>query len=145
MGRPIPFLLCAAALSLGFAPAPLPKPDHGKADLEKMQGAWVLAYAIKQGCLREEPDQEAVWVIKGDVLTTSLGGKPGSTCYVTLDGRTTPRSIDLRNRRGEADPAPGRYSVDGDTLTVCIGEKRPRDLSGHGPSNGVWVMKRKKR
>ena len=29
-------------------------------------------------------------------------------------------------------------------LTVCIGEKRPRDLSGHGPSNGVWVMKRRK-
>ena len=30
------------------------------------------------------------------------------------------------------------------TQTVSMGETRPRDLSGHGPCNGVWVMKRRK-
>jgi hypothetical protein len=62
------------------------------------------------------------------------------------DWAAYPGSIDLSSKReGDADPAPGRYCIQGDTLTVCIGPGvRPRDLSGFGPSNGVSVFKRKK-
>jgi uncharacterized protein (TIGR03067 family) len=131
------------ALCVAFAPLPFPGADTSKADLERMQGAWVLAYAHQKG-VREEVTQESVWVIKGDRLTTSLDGKPGSVCTIRLDGRTRPGSIDLADSRAKFGTAPGRYRVDGDTLSVSMGETRPRDLSGNGPCNGVWVMKRRK-
>jgi uncharacterized protein (TIGR03067 family) len=137
--------LLVSLLSLAFAPLPFPKPDPSKDDLARMQGEWVISRAHNRGVV-EEVGGASVWTIKGDVLTTSRDGKIVSTCYIRLDGRTRPGSIDLHNKReGDADPAPGRYRVDGDTLTVCIGPGvRPRDLSGFGPSNGVWVYKRKK-
>ena len=47
-------------------------------------------------------------------------------------------------KQDDTNPVPGRYRVDSETLVVCFGKVRPRDLSGYGPSNGVWVMKRKK-
>jgi uncharacterized protein (TIGR03067 family) len=128
-------------VSLGFAPVPFI--DPGKADLKKMQGSWVLTHAHKDG-VREEVTQGAVWTIQDDCLTTTLDGMPGSTLFIKLDGTTTPRSIDLRNNREDDKAASGRYRVEDDTLTVSLGEKRPSDLSGKGPCNGVWVFKRKK-
>src|SRR5262245_18838494 len=104
--RPLVAALLALA-SLAFAPAPFPKPDPGKEDLEKMQGSWVLSYAHNRG-MREEVSGKVVCTIKGDVLTATLDGKKGSTCYIKLDARTNPRSIDLSSRRGQADPAQGR-------------------------------------
>lgn len=132
-----------AAASLAFAPVPRPKPDPTREDRERMQGAWVLAYAHRNG-VREEVTQEAVWVIDGGRLQTSLDGKPGSTCSIKLDGRTRPGSIDMTDGRPGAGTALGRYRVDGDTLTVSMGESRPTDLSGLGPCNGVWVFKRRR-
>jgi uncharacterized protein (TIGR03067 family) len=136
-----------AVLSLAFAPAPVyrPKPDTGKDDLKAMQGSWVIHRSHNPG-VSEDVDGTGVWTFEGDVLTTSRGGKKVSTSYARLDGTTRPGSIDLYNRReGDPDPAQGRYRVEGDTLTVCIGPGvRPRDLSGFGPSNGVWVYKRMK-
>jgi uncharacterized protein (TIGR03067 family) len=134
-------LLLLAVVLLGFAPVPFSDPE--KADLKKMQGSWILASAHKDG-VREEVKQEAVWTIKDDCLTTTLDGVPGSTLFIKLDGTTAPRSIDLRDDRGNDKAALGRYRVEDDTLTVSLGEKRPPDLSGKGPCNGVWVFKRKK-
>jgi uncharacterized protein (TIGR03067 family) len=144
MRRFLPLLVLS---SLAFAPAPLPRrqaPDRGAADLEAMQGSWVLSYAHKDG-VREDVSRRAVWAIEGDALTTSLDGKKGSSLFIKLDGGTSPRSLDLLSARDAKDPTPGRYSLEGDTLTACVGAQRPRDLSGYGPSNGVWVMKRVKR
>jgi uncharacterized protein (TIGR03067 family) len=132
-------------VSLAFAPAPVyrPKPDT-RTDLEKMQGDWVLVYAHKNG-VREEVTRQVVWTINGDCIIATLDGKKCSTTYFELDGRTTPRSIDLLNKRDGVKSVPGWFSVDNDTLKFCRDEERPADLSGFGTSNGVWVFDRKKR
>lgn len=130
-------------LLVGFAPVPPYRPKAGELDLAQIQGTWVLDHAHKNG-VREEVTQKAVWVIKGDCLTTTLDGKPGSTNYLKLNARTTPGSLDLRSARDAATAVPGRYRVDGDTLTVSMGAERPADLSGMGPCSGVWVMRRVK-
>jgi uncharacterized protein (TIGR03067 family) len=136
-----------AVLSLAFAPVPFPKRQTADvaADLEAMQGTWVLADAHKDG-VREKVTGRCLWVIKGDRVSASLDGKKGSTCFIRLDGAAKPRFIDLLNRRDDkAANNPGRYRLRGDTLTVCLGKDRPRDVSGYGPSNGVWVFKRVER
>ena len=35
----------SVVLSLAFAPAPFPKPDAGKEDLQKLQGEWAERFA----------------------------------------------------------------------------------------------------
>jgi uncharacterized protein (TIGR03067 family) len=109
-----------------------------------MQGTWVFDHSLENG-VRVRSPQRCVWLIEGDRLTTALDGKPGSQCYLTLDQSTSPRSIDVRTKRGDARYTPGRYRLAGDTLTVNIGQTRPRDLSGFGPSARVWVFKRLRR
>jgi uncharacterized protein (TIGR03067 family) len=149
MRRVLPLL--AAILALAFAPAPFPKrQDAGAADLKTMQGAWVLVCELKNG-RREEMTRECVWLIEGDRIRASLDGKEGSTSFIKLDGRSKPRSIDLRTQRDQASHLPGIYVLERDLLNVCLGDPndlrklRPRDLSGFGQSRGVWVFKRKKR
>jgi uncharacterized protein (TIGR03067 family) len=143
MRRVVPIVV---VLSLGFAPAPVyrERPGSRVDDLKAMQGEWVLAYAHRNGA-REGVTQEVVWAVRGDRIITTLDGRKGSTSFFELDGRTTPRSIDLRDGREAAGVAPGRYSVDRDTLKISIGAKRPADLSGGGTPTGVWVFHRKKR
>jgi uncharacterized protein (TIGR03067 family) len=134
--------LLLTALSLAaFAPPPKPKHDHGKEDLKLIQGVWALDHTVKGG-VRTPPEREAFWTIQGDTLTSTLYLRKGCRCRIVLDGRRTPRSIDLRHWGEDDEPMLGRYSVDGDTLRVSIGERRPRDLSGSGPSGCVWVFKR---
>jgi uncharacterized protein (TIGR03067 family) len=133
-----------ALLAVAFAPAPFPRRrGSGSADddLKALQGSWVFDHSLENG-KRVRGGQRTVWRIEGDRLTTSLDGKERSRCYLTLHGGTPPRCIDLRARRTDAEPAPGRYRLLGDTFTVSFGQTRPRDLSGLCPSNGLWVFKR---
>jgi uncharacterized protein (TIGR03067 family) len=106
MRRVLPLL--AAMLALAFAPAPFPKrqaADAGAADLKTMQGAWVLVCELKNG-RREEMTRECVWLIEGDRIRAFLDGKEGSTSFIKLDGRSKPRSIDLRTQRDQASHLP---------------------------------------
>jgi uncharacterized protein (TIGR03067 family) len=149
MRRTLPLL---ALLSLAFAPAPFPKrqaADAAAGDLKTMQGAWLLVCELKNG-RQEDMTRECVWLIQGDRIRTFLDGKEGSTSFIKLDGRSKPRSIDLRTQRDQASYLPGRYVLEGDLFKICLGDPndlrnlRPRDLSGSGQSRGVWVFKRKK-
>jgi uncharacterized protein (TIGR03067 family) len=132
MSRPVS-LLPPLLLLLGFAPAPFPKPDTGKEDLHRMQGGWVMAWSQKDG-VKTLAEQEAVWLIAGNQLTTSLAGKKVGAFSIALDGRKKPSTIDVLSPDGSGSPVPGRYSLEGDLLKVSLGEPRPPDLSGKSPS-----------
>jgi uncharacterized protein (TIGR03067 family) len=131
-----------AVLSLAFAP--LPRPSGVKEDLARLQGAWLLKYAVQNG-VREDQSRKAVWLFEGHRVSASLDGKPGDTYFIALHGKRTPRNFDILKSEGGPPRVLGLYAVDGDVLRVCIGEGRPADLSGNGLSRGVWVFQRMKR
>ena len=64
MRKVAPFLLAGGVLSLAFAPAPLPKPDPSKEDLERMQGAWLRISATQGGVVR--PLNDVVEIVGRD-------------------------------------------------------------------------------
>jgi len=133
-----------AVLSLAFAPVPLPRHDPGPDDLKLMQGEWELNHSLKDG-VRTPPVRPAFWNIKGDRLISSVYVRKGCLSRIVLDGRTTPRSIDLCHTGDNDDPMQGRYRLEKDTLRVSFGEKRPPDLTDlTGGSDAVWVFKRVK-
>ncbi|HTU22198.1 MAG TPA: TIGR03067 domain-containing protein [Gemmataceae bacterium] len=133
----LPFVL----LSLGFAPAPVPKPKAAEEDLKRMQGSWVLIFIVQDG-ERENIKGKVTWEIKGNrVSTTTEDGKAYPPFFMALDANSTPRAIDIRDSPRESPRLLGRYSVDRNTLKVSIGEKRPADLSGNNAEFGVWVFK----
>ncbi len=146
MHRVLPLV---AILCLAFAPAPFPRPSNGRDDpkpddLKRMQGTWLSAYNIEKG-VRSKAESDIRWVIAGDTLTSVSDGNIVSRCYIRLNTNTRPGAIDVRDKRDSNEFAPGRYSVTDDTLSVSIGPgTRPRDLSGRGLCNGVWIFKRKR-
>jgi uncharacterized protein (TIGR03067 family) len=142
MRRALP-LLPVLLLLLGFAPAPFPKPDTSKEDLQSLQGAWVMAWSQENG-VKTLADREVVWLIAGKQVTTSLAGKKAGAFSIALDGRQKPGAIDVLSPDGSGNAVPGRYSVEGDLLKVSLGDRRPPDLSGKKPSRGLWGFKRRK-
>jgi uncharacterized protein (TIGR03067 family) len=151
MGKYV-WLLVAAGLSLGFAPAPLPKPPSGKRDLKKMQGVWAVTTYTVGGKPFGGPDEGLRVEITGDRMRYTRGGKFLTEWTILLDPTRTPKVFDLRGVAGGRTPGMllrGVYRLDGDTLTICSGldEKtdRPADLAGTAPGHRLEVLRRLKR
>jgi uncharacterized protein (TIGR03067 family) len=141
-------LLIVAVLVMGFAPAPLPRrerPYTAKGDLEKMQGAWVIAQRYLGEELRPWERAEVEFV--------------GTRCHfrfsdvsnewdIQLDTQATPRSIDFMSNTDRTWVLKGVYRFDRETLIVCAGvgpdTPRPKLVSLTGPTWSV-ILKRAKR
>lgn len=127
-------LILVAALSLGFAPAPVYRPKP-----ETMPDHW----KILVGTWESDPP------VKGDTVEIS----PGRMTYnqtrayaLTLNPDARPAGYDIKGMAGPAAGAAftGIYKVEGDTLTLCyntVTERRPVAF-GQGITE---VYKRKKR
>jgi uncharacterized protein (TIGR03067 family) len=144
MRRVLPLIACAC---LAFAPAPLPRSRpraDARAALQKVQGEWVLVHASTEG----KPDGN---VLQGLVFSGSTFRMLGPVGYrgdwtFTMNPKTGPKSLDMVVPGGGV-LIEAVYSLEGDTLRICshdTGKKRPRDLSGSGPSESLCVFKRKK-
>jgi uncharacterized protein (TIGR03067 family) len=153
MRRSLP-LLTLAALSLAFAPAPLPRPpkaDLSKDDLKRLQGTWILLEETILG--KTYPCRELrLMVISRERLAFFEGGEAGSRYAMRLDARRTPKAMDLT-------PVPrpsggflilrAAYALEGDTLRVSYSRDwvtRPASVAPFGV--GCYcakVYKRKKR
>jgi uncharacterized protein (TIGR03067 family) len=141
-------LLFACVLSLGFAPAPSPKPRQPVLnDLERMQGTWDLVEFSYNGRLDYELRGRAR--VSGKRWTMRLvdGGRPPSvTEYrIVLDVTTTPCALDLREPQKFPHIMEGIYSFpDEHTLVFCYRSPtltrdaiRPTTFLGE---NKAWVM-----
>jgi uncharacterized protein (TIGR03067 family) len=140
-----------AALALGFAPAPFPRPPRGepdadKADLGRLRGAWVEVRYDANGAARDGDGSRLVVV--GSRFTFVRGGNVGSDWRVSLDAASTPRGMRWRPWPA-ADarvPDESAYRLDRDTLTLCyrIGKNpdvRPTDFAP-GLGRAVMVLRR---
>jgi uncharacterized protein (TIGR03067 family) len=138
----------AALVSLGFAPAPVPKPikpDANKDDLKKLQGAWVRVHLTINGKPRQA---NCTITIRGDRLQFPV---PSDAWLIHLDPSKKPKVFDYKGATPSVKDIDyrGVYRIEGDTLTICMrqggAEKdRPHDFDAN--KQGLWlqVFKRKK-
>jgi len=136
--------LLLAALSLGFAPAPPPRPH---ADLKKVQGTWVLVSRTFGG--GSWPAEGVRVVIAGARIRYYRAGEQRTEWPLTLDAAKSPKVFDQREVGGSSPGTlyRGIYRLEGDTLTLChalSGASRPADFGGKDPQHRLWVFKRLK-
>jgi uncharacterized protein (TIGR03067 family) len=150
--RKVALLLGVAALSLGFAPAPLPRPlrrDARDADLEAIQGQWVRVWCFARG--HEVVDPSATMTITGRRMVCVPTGEPRGEWSIHLDATKKPKVFDRRGTGGDKREIPryGIYSLERGVLTICSRATsnaldRPIDYNGQKPWLCVEVFKRKK-
>jgi hypothetical protein len=98
-------LLVLAPLAIGFAPAPLPPPDPGKADLKKLQGEW------------DGPGQVAVVVAGARMKYVDASGL-ASEWTISLHFTAGSRSFKLKRLSGEGGDIQGSYDLKPGALLV---------------------------
>jgi len=138
-------LVLAAVLTLGFAPAPLPK-KSARAEGPNLQGEWEVVSWGKQ--LREGGGLARVTAamtvrIGSGRLEIALHGSPLYDWSLTFHPTARPASVDLLDSRNNATLL-AIYRLEGDVLTICYrgpGEDRPTDFNGQ--MQWQLVLKRK--
>jgi uncharacterized protein (TIGR03067 family) len=137
MRRVVPLLI---VLSLGFAPAPLPRTD-----IQKLQGEWELISRTFEG--KQRPHEPQRIRFTGGHLAEADGS---GRCDVALDASASPKGMAMVWGAKEVEPLrlQAVYALQGDTLRICYystQEGRPKDLSGIGTMHFLHVFRRVKR
>jgi uncharacterized protein (TIGR03067 family) len=141
-----------AALALGFAPAPLPRPD-GTLDDRALQGTWVVTATEHGGKPAPEKGKGPLRAtFNGNQLTFTRAGVKTTEYTVMLGPRVKPRPLDLK-RNGPANITfLCVYALDKDTLKIAyflrlgkVDMGRPTAIAGTEPRLVVMSLKREKR
>jgi uncharacterized protein (TIGR03067 family) len=134
-------LVVTATLLVG---ADAPTEDIVKKDKEKLQGAWRVIVAEKNGEKRDREDLVKVQiVIAGDKLTIKDPRLSDEGMVYQLDPRKKPKEINLRGAETK-EVNRGIYALDGDELKICFanepGKARPTDFTAKAKSGRVLVV-----
>jgi uncharacterized protein (TIGR03067 family) len=138
-----------AVLALGLLVAAEMSKDDAKDDQKAIQGTWA-AVSIEQGGEKQPEDE-----VKDARITFEAGGKvhlkhgdKEKNLTYELDSTKVPKQITVKGDDGKTQR--GIYKLDGDTLTVCMGEEdskeRPTEFSTKAGSKAhLVVLKREKK
>jgi uncharacterized protein (TIGR03067 family) len=133
----LPFVLWFTA-GVSAQPGDLPK------ERKPLQGTWQAVRLEADGEVGpQEVTKKVRWIFTSDQYTgvspeTQFKGK------FTLDPGKNPKEIDLAPAGGKGKML-GIYSVEGDKLTLCIGETRPTEFTAKdGSKRRLYVLKRVK-
>jgi uncharacterized protein (TIGR03067 family) len=147
-------IVCAAVL-LGFAPAPFPKPARpasARQALKELEGSWVAVRRCLAGHDLMRPGSGMTAEFAGERVSYYVETGSKTEWTITLDVGKDPRVFDQKqvNVAGGEHILWGVYRLEGDTLTICyrLGKDprvRPRSLEGKGPGEWVEEFRRRKR
>jgi uncharacterized protein (TIGR03067 family) len=145
-------LLVGVILSLGFAPAPLPKPDSTKTELKKLQGTWIRVRCTLSGQLMTTGPQGNIRaVINGNRLQYVQDGSSTTDWALTVDARKKPKVFDIKGITPSISTFTflGVYRLEGDTLIVSSrrttnDNERPADFDGSKRGVYIEIFKRGK-
>jgi uncharacterized protein (TIGR03067 family) len=119
--------------------------DAVAADLDKLQGTWKLVSYERNGKpLPSEQVKDRIVVIADQQWTDRTGDAIHGQGTITLDVKTTPRSIDTTFTVGfpKGKTSLGIYELTGDTLRSCVAEpggERPQEFAAPAGSSRIFV------
>lgn len=128
-------LVLGLVTALGFAPAPFPKPDTSKEDLEALQGHWRCVRIVVQGQTRYEGP--GFHVMEFTNHSVHWGGE---WYGITLNTTKRLKALDFE---GTFKSFEFCYHLDGETLLLCRGDDRPTDFNASKRGRILYVYKRK--
>lgn len=134
-------------VSLGAAAGQEPRAEAAK-DAAALKGKWEVVSSEFEG----KPATAAyrpgtVIVIEGDKLYFTDGFAKSESTKFKLDAKAKPRSIDIGEDSVERKAAKGIYSLDGDSLKLCLSlaGQRPKEFkTASGDKTNLLVLKRQK-
>jgi uncharacterized protein (TIGR03067 family) len=126
------FAFCLPALLADGASSPK---NAKKTDRDRIQGSWKGTKLEVEG--KSAPGkfvEKGKYVFKGNRLTIFEGEKNMGKATFALDPAKKPKTIDITATEGpgKGKTVYGIYRIEGDTLTLCIGEERPTAFNGAG-------------
>ena len=136
--------LLLAAFAVGFAPAPLPRPQRKTNDLSSLQGRWRMTRQEVNG---SPIPHDYEFVMKGSRWEYfRLGGDvktPGPVYHIVLNRGVQPFLIEWKHNPQATTSWVGSYRVRGRTLEVLYtpgsdASRRPTDFEGRAPHRMVF-------
>jgi RNA polymerase sigma factor (sigma-70 family) len=129
-------------------PGGQPDPKREPIDFDRLQGAWESVSAVRNG----EESKPLRFVIERNMVRypefVNVIGRPFLADRIAALRPSTPRQIDIEVL---SNPAEGKsslvgiYNLDGDQLTICLGQERPTKFeSPKGSGISLFVMQRQK-
>jgi uncharacterized protein (TIGR03067 family) len=110
--------------------------DPNSKDLDTMQGTWKVTELTEKGVKLPAKETDPVEVIiLASRMTINDDGMFREEITLKLDAKQKPKVVELNYTKGpnKGNTETGIYSVDGDTLKMCINEKkggaRPTEFS----------------
>jgi uncharacterized protein (TIGR03067 family) len=144
---PLP-LLFAALLSVGFAPAPFPRPQRDRTviDLARFQGMWKVVghhHWSNEGQKQPSPWNITHIRVEKDRWTLLTTGREVVSYRIELHHKNKPCHIDWRGKRGEALWL-GLIRRDGDSVEVIYltASQRPGGFDTAPPGSYLITLQR---
>jgi uncharacterized protein (TIGR03067 family) len=140
--------LIALALTLGLAHGDEPKVDGAKAEMKKLEGAWVWTHMSRKGFKVSLPaDSVIIFGADGTVVQKEKGEPEKKNTY-RVDPSKTPREMDFFYPDGKPNIL-AVYELDGDTLrfAACDGDDSTKRRLGKLDADDayIWYLKRQKK
>lgn len=144
--------------------------EREKAELKRLEGAWLHVSTEREGVTKPEP--RTIWVFEENRAKFYYRSRPAKqdpktwrfelnesnhevTYHFKLDPTQTPKTLDqrteYRGRKELTKASRAIYKLEGDTLTICYEGyydrgKRPEEFSAaKGSDRTLYILKREKK